>query len=529
MIIPGRATSSSASLKQGMEARGRWQKALLAALLALPLLGGLVWLGVHGAAPPVDPRAAEALLREGMEHRAKGNLRAAAEALRRLVAMAPRWAEPRRQLGAVYLDAREYDLARRQLEEVVRLEPASAPGWGQLGKLYLTTGQLAEAETALRRAMALAPDRASYPAMLGEVYRLRGDPQSAEKAIAAFRQALSLDPNNADAFHRLGLLYQRLGRLDEAAVALGAATRAAPDEPQPYFALAQVERQRGNAEAAAEASRTFRRLERQRRTAGEQEAAKTTGGPRPAIADDQASLDLETARLLEQGRRAFFQESEPERAIELLRQGLERAPRNPDLLYNLGLVLHFVGRLDEAEEAFRQALSANPKNPRYHAWIGTILLARGPAELDAAIAVLKESVRLGPNYAYGHYQLGRAYLLKNQAAAAAPMLERAVARNPRYREAYYSLGQAYLRLGKREAAQRALARFRKLDAFERQRRHLSVLARAAPDDPEPRLRLARFLAENGEREAAIRTLETMTRVFPDYAPAREELARLQKR
>jgi thioredoxin-like negative regulator of GroEL len=119
-------------------------------------------------------------------------------------------------------------------------------------------------------------------------------------------------------------------------------------------------------------------------------------------------------------------------------------------------------------------------------------------------------------------------LLKDRAAEAAPLLERAVARNPRYREAYYSLGQAYLRLGKREAAQRALARFRALDRFERERRHLSILARAAPQDPAPRLRLARFLALHGDRAAALRTLETMTRIFPAYAPARTELVRLRR-
>jgi predicted Zn-dependent protease len=211
-----------------------------------------------------------------------------------------------------------------------------------------------------------------------------------------------------------------------------------------------------------------------------------------------------------------------------LQQARERAPGDPDVLYNLGLVYHFVGKLEEAEEAFRAALASNPNNPRYHAWIGTILLARGPAELPEAVAALRKSVELGPDYAYGHYQLGRAYLLQNRPADALPMLQRTVARNPRYREAYYSLSQAYLRLGKREESRRAMARFRELDRFERQRRHLSVLARAQPTNPAPRLRLARFLAASGDREAALRMLEQMTRGFPGYKPAAEELARLRR-
>jgi superkiller protein 3 len=496
--------------------KGRRRRLVLAAFLVLLAAGGLAVVGRPWTRWRGDPERAAALLQAGMQRRQQGDLRGAADAFRQAVAAAPGWADARLQLGATYMTALEYDLARQELERGVRLAPEDPAGWGQLGKLHLTTLQLDAAERALTEAIRLRPDRSTYVAMLGEAYRLRGDPQNVQAAVDHFRRALSLDPGNGDAYHRLGLAYQRLGRLSEAAVALSAATRAAPDSPQPYFALAQVERRRGRREAARSAMRTFRRLE-----AGQRAALPGEGAPMP-------SLDPETAALLEQGRRAFFGESEPEGALRLLQQARERAPRHPDVLYNLGLVLHFVGRLEEAEAAFRGALAADPKNPRYHAWIGTILLARGPGELEEAIAALKRSVELGPDYAYGHYQLGRALLLQNRPAEAASLLERAVARNPRYREAHYSLSQAYLRLGKRDAAREALIRFRQLDAFERQRRHLSVIARAAPNDPAPRLKLARFLAARGDREGAIRMLEMMTRVFPDYAPVAADLARLRK-
>jgi tetratricopeptide (TPR) repeat protein len=511
---------------------GRRRAVLLAALLAL--LGAVLWVTAPWrGGRRVDPEQAAALMREGTARRQRGDLRGAADAFRKAVALAPDWADARLQLGAVYMAALEYDLARKELERGVRLAPENAAGWGQLGKLYLTTLQFDAAERALAEALRLVPDRGAYVAMLGEVYRLRGDPKSVAAAVEQFRRALALDPNNSDAYHRLGLAYQRLGRLGEAAVALAAATRAAPDAPQPYLALAQVERQRGRTAAADQATRTFRRLEARQRA--EQERREKVGGltpgpggPGPSGRSEPEALDAETAALLERGRRAFFEESETETAIQILQQARERAPEHPDVLYNLGLVLHFVGRLEEAEAAFRAALAANPGNPRYHAWIGTILLARGPAELPAAVAALEKSVEIGPDYAYGHYQLGRAYLLQNRPADAAPVLERAVRRNPRYREAYYSLSQAYSRLGRREDAARARARFRALDRFERERRHLSVLARAQPDDPAPRLRLARFLAEGGDREGAIRMLEAMTRAFPDHAPAARELARLRR-
>jgi tetratricopeptide (TPR) repeat protein len=451
---------------------------LLAALVVLLALLGLTRL-LPRRSPRVDPGEAVALLRVGMERHWRGDLRGAADAFRRAVALIPGWADAHLQLGATYYDAREYDLARRELERGVQLAPQEAAGWGQLGKLYLTTGRLEEAEKALGRAVQLRPDRATYHALLGETYRLRGDAASAGRAEAAFRQALALNPQHAEAYHRLGLLYQRQGRLGEAAVALAAATRAAPRQPEPYYALALVERRRGRPEAADRARRAFRHLEQQQR-ADQERRERTQAGTAP-MRPTRASP--EAAALLAEGRRAFYRLSQPDRAIELIQQARRADPNSPDVPYQLGLVLHFVGRLEEAEAAFRQALALDSRNPRYHAWIGTLYLERGPAELDAAIASLRRSVALGPEYAYGHYQLGRAYLLQNRPAEAAAALSRTVALNPRYREAYYSLGQAYLRLRQPDAARRALATFRRLDALERERRRQSILSRVGRSAP----------------------------------------------
>jgi tetratricopeptide (TPR) repeat protein len=533
---------------------------LLAALVALLALYGVTRV-LLGRRPQDDPRQAAALLQQGAERRFQGDLHGAAELLKRATVSAPDWAEAHRQLGILYYEAREYDLSRTELRRAVELDPNDAAGWGQLGKLFLTTGALDEAETALRRAMQLRPERATYVAMLGEVYRQRGDPASATKAIEIFRHALTLDPRSGDAYHRLGLLYQRLGRFAEAGVALRAATRFEPHLVEPYYALAQVERKLGNTTAADRAMARFRRLEAEKRA---EQTRRERSGPtndqrpttnetesgvptRPTAGDPSATLaprndadvrvgrsslvvgrpSPQAAALLARGQRAFYGESQPDQALTLFEQARQIDPDSPDAHYQIGLVLHFMGRLDEAETAFRQALARNPHNPRYHAWIGTIQLERGPTELDAAVASLRRSVELGPDYAYGHYQLGRAYLMQNRPADALPVLERAVKRNPRYREAFYSLGQAYLRLGKREAGQRALATFRRLDAFERERRRLSLLARAAPNDPAPRLRLIRYLAANGERAAALRMLDGLLRTHPDNREAQAELQRLR--
>jgi tetratricopeptide (TPR) repeat protein len=526
-----------------VQGRGRaW--ALPAALVALLAVVGVTRVLPRGGSAG-DPAQAPSLYQVGMDRRQQGDLRGAADAFRRAVAVLPDWPAAHLQLGATYAEAREYELARRELERTVALAPEEAVAWGQLGKLQLVTRQLDEAERALQRAMRLQPDRASYPALLGEVYRQRGDPASTRKAVSFFRQALALQPEDADAYHRLGLAYQRLGQLGEAALALTAATRFAPAEAAPYLALSQVERSRGHEAEATRALSNFRRLQQSQPgdprgpdadlrapgTGGVEADAKSasadlgSGAPATALGARPATG---AAGLIAAGRHTFYDLARPEEAVDLFRRAQQADPRDPDAAYNLGLVLHFLGRLPEAETAFRQAQALNPRNPRYHAWIGTLLLDRGPAQLDAAVAALRRAVELGPKYAYGHYQLGRAVLQQNRPAEAAALFEQTVALNPRYREAWYSLYQADARLGKQDAARRALATFQRLDAFRRERRQLATLVRNHPDDPAPHLRLARLLAKNDERKEAIRLLDSFMHAHPEDRTVQGELQSLRR-
>lgn len=537
--------------------------ALAAALAVLCGIAGM--LGVRQFLANRRTAAAEELVRYAYEERTHGDLRGAAATLQRALQIAPHFPGIHLQLGIVYTDAREYDLARQELEQVTRSAPGEAVGWGQLGRLHLITARLNEAEQALQTALELRPDHGPYLAMLGEVCRLRGDTAAGKRAETYFRRALSQNPQDPDTYYRLGLLQQRQGRPAEALRSLLTAIQLSPETPEPYYAVAQVERSRGNSKQADQALRVFRRLNAEARARSPQEQAATVpvtpravfpapgsdsmsaaGASRPADhgiprapaaagapAEDAPAAPPAAAApaavLVQEARRLFYNQGQPDAAIAKLEEARRADPRDPAAPYQLGLVLSFVGRKAEAETAFRAALALDSRNPRYHAWIGTLLLERGAQALPAALTALKQSVALDGNYAYGHYQLGRAYLNQNRAADAAPVLLRATTIDPMYREAWYSLGQCYQRLGKAPLAARALKRFRELDAFERERRSLAVAARARGDDPAPSLKLARFLAHNDQTAQAILTLEGLLERFPGHPEAVQLLGELRSR
>ena len=76
--------------------------------------------------------------------------------------------------------------------------------------------------------------------------------------------------------------------------------------------------------------------------------------------------------------------------------------------FNLGFLLDQAGRLDEAESAFRRALTLDPKLDR--GWYGLGLVLIRLRRLDEALAALKRNTELQPMSPYGWYQLARLHV-----------------------------------------------------------------------------------------------------------------------
>jgi Flp pilus assembly protein TadD len=177
-----------------------------------------------------------------------------------------------------------------------------------------------------------------------------------------------------------------------------------------------------------------------------------------ATLDEALARDPREARLhYARGQLAFSAGRFAEAESSFLRT-LELAPDLSDAHNFLGAVYQELGRLDEAERAYRQAL-ANPAWPTPDkAWLNIGLLHLRQERPDDALAALRRAVELEPRNFKAHYEL--AALLDRLGRLDEAAREYEVA-EPGYRnvgEFYYRLGRAYFRLGDAAKARDVLSR-----------------------------------------------------------------------
>jgi tetratricopeptide (TPR) repeat protein len=88
-------------------------------------------------------------------------------------------------------------------------------------------------------------------------------------------------------------------------------------------------------------------------------------------------------------------------AIEAYRQALALKPDYAEAHSNLGTALHAVGRFDEAAREAEWSVAARPTNPHVHYNLGLVLQDQGrPRE---AIAAYRQAIMRDPNYADAHW------------------------------------------------------------------------------------------------------------------------------
>jgi tetratricopeptide (TPR) repeat protein len=135
---------------------------------------------------------------------------------------------------------------------------------------------------------------------------------------------------------------------------------------------------------------------------------------------------------------------------------------------NLGLCFEGVGKYDEAIEQYRRAVQLNREHNLNSAWpsldLGALLIKLD--RLDEAQPLLRESVRLNPNFAQAHYQLGVLMEKHNEVTPAVEELNRAAVLDEADPQPHYVLARVYKRAGNEELSKRELQIFQDLKSKE---------------------------------------------------------------
>jgi Flp pilus assembly protein TadD len=206
-------------------------------------------------------------------------------------------------------------------------------------------------------------------------------------------------------------------------------------------------------------------------------------------------------------RRGFaaHQAGRLQEAEQAYREVLEGEPGHPDSLHLLGVLAHQVGRNDVAEDYIGQAIARMPRRPDFHNNLGLVLNHLGrAAEAEAA---LMTALRLNPKYPDALNNLGIALAARGRHVEAVACYRKALKLQANYPDACNNLGLAYKALGRFTEAE---ARFRAALAFK-------------PDFAEAHGNLGIVLAAQGRTTDAEASYRAALRLRPSHREALNNL------
>jgi tetratricopeptide (TPR) repeat protein len=289
------------------------------------------------------------------------------------------------------------DAAIKLLGRAVELDPKSAASYAAMSEAYAYKNTfnpdpqwMKLASEYANKAVTLDTYLAAGHVSLGTVKMKAGDSTEAEKQ---FRTAVDLDPKSAVPHRNLGLLFDNTGKANQAAQELNRALELDPKDWKTYLAMGLDAYQAGRFKEAASAW--------------------------------EMALKLE--------------------------------PDNVPVLRNLGAVYHSLDRDGDAVAALQHALEIKPASDVYTN-LGTILFYQG--KYDEAVPAFEKAVELGANNYDSWGNLGDAYRWSSsQKDKAKPAYENAIrmvreeiAKNPNQTEQRIDLGLYLAKSGDKEEA-----------------------------------------------------------------------------
>ena len=239
-------------------------------------------------------------------------------------------------------------------------------------------------------------------------------------------------------------------------------------------------------------------------------ANERTGNYPQAVRIYQRGLEVDpdNAELLNSLGFALFQQGQSDEAVLALEKALTVDPKHAKAHNNLALASIDLGELEIAEAHYRESLAVEPNAAIYND-LGFVLERQGLIE-DAADAY-REALGLDPESGTVHYNLGASLARAGQFEQAEPHLRAAIARAPTT-QAHTGLGIVLREQG------------RENDAIT----HLEAAIEADPTNAAPYDHLGSILVRQGKLEGAEQVYRRLLQHRPSVA-AHQELAQVLTR
>ena len=357
----------------------------------------------------------------------------------------------------------------------------------------------------------------------------KGDLVEAERLYKAI---LDLQPEHPEANHNLGLIAVSRNQLAVALPMFKSAVKANPNIEQfwiSYIDLLIVERQFESAKKALKKGKK-KGVAKEKINALTQKLMSVKAGS----SKEQSPPQTEIRRLLDHYRSGLFSHAEElaasiitkfpdhqlswkvmgaslqqtERQTDALKanqKSVQLSKGDPEAHNNLGISWHKIGKLEEAEVSFRQAIALKFEHAGAHSNLGNLLKEMG--RLGEAEESYKRALITKPNYAEAHYNLGVTLQELGRLREAEASYKQAIKANANYAKAHGNLGIILNELGKTEEAE---ASYRRAIALK-------------SDFSEAHNNLGNALKEQGRLEEAEASYRQAISLESDYAEAHSNL------
>jgi len=472
----------------------------------------------------LEPNSLAAHFNLGMALREKGDLEAALLHLRHVVDGDPTNDQARYELGQTLRQNGDLAGAVSALERAIEINPELREG-------YYALGMALRQESAAVRRPPPTPSPADATYERGHEAAGRGELTLARELLT---EALRLDESHAEAHTLLGFVLGQQGELETALAHLERGVALRPESAEAHYSLGVAlwysgsrdrarDELRQSVELDAAAGGTYSFLGTTLRELGDLDGARKSLQRAIALLPPTAAVyvdlgitylrkgDLDKALgQLEAGLNLpapWRPEPDWDEAATALGQALTAGPGRADARLVLGLLL---GRqsADASKVAaeFREAIRLRPDFAEAHDNLGLVLIQSGDDE--GGLAAFREAVRLAPDFADAHANLGAA-LMPTDAEEAIRELERAVALAPTLVKARFNLAAAY-------GAGPAPGRHREIE-------QLHKVIELAPTFARARLALGKALLRDGRVAEAIDQLHEAVRLDPERGEAHYQL------
>lgn len=528
--------------------------------------------------------AQEARIAAGIREQHAGNPDKAIAHYNEALKENPRSAEAHNWLGVALLDKSDLAGAIAEFRKAVEIDPGLARAWTNLGSALGKSGELKESIEAFRKALDLEPDNPAARMNLAIGLRGSGDAKSAAEHI---RRVASRQPKDSGVQYELGQALRQGGDLNGAIEAFEAALRINSEMREAYYGLGLTLRQLAAGRHAGTGDLARQELQAGYDLGQKQDLAGALVHLRRAV-----ELGPDSAEAHYNLGAALWYNGSRVQAIAELRESVRLNPAAGEACAFLGMALRETGDLDGARRMLERAVALLPPLAYVYADLGIVFLRSGdlphalgqfetalnaPAAAspkpawDVAIAGLahssgaeahnirgrmmgrngagarevmaefREAIRLRPDFAEAHNNLGLVLTQEGDDEAAIAAFREALKHAPDYADAHANLGAALTATDSAEAVRElekaialdpasvkaqynlALAYGQSPDGAKKEIELLRRVIAAKPDFVRAHLELGRALLRNSNVAEAVDSLREAVRLDPEMGESHYQL------